>query len=99
MSGMLDSSEEDMGSFDRPALISITKLKDALPQLVGKRISAVVIAARPKAQSQLYLIFDDDSHYEFYGIDSMSGARAVDPGGLVHVRHVVRDAETVSVVT
>ena len=45
---------------------------------------------------QLFLVFADDSHYEFYSHGHLSGARCVDRGGLEHVRRATREAKALT---
>lgn len=50
-------------------------MKNGAAEIVGKTITGVIIkqakGARDTPQSQLYLLFDDNSYYEFY---SFSGS-------------------------
>ena len=45
-------------------------MKSGAAEIIGKTVIGVIIKQAKKAnsvpQSQLYLIFDDNSHYEFY---------------------------------
>lgn len=56
-------------------------MKDGLKEIIGREISAVVVAAnREQPHNQVVLIFADGSYFEFYGDFSCAGG--VDPGGL-----------------
>jgi len=52
-------------------------MKNGAAEIVGKTITGVIIkqakGVRDRPQSQLYLLFDDNSYYEFYSFsDSIS---------------------------
>jgi hypothetical protein len=70
----------------------VKKLTSALPAIIGKTIAHVVMAGHTDGRSQLFLIFTDDTHYEFYAVDTLSGARGVDRGGLAAIRIATSDA-------
>jgi hypothetical protein len=59
-----------------------------IKEVIGKRITAVVVAESPRLpQRQVFLIFADDTYFEFYGTDcGFSWTEGVDPGGLEKVR-------------
>jgi len=60
-------------------------MKDAVRQIVGRRISAVVVAQKERGQpsDQVFLVFEDGNYYEFYG--SFTSTGGVDPGGVEKV--------------
>jgi hypothetical protein len=58
-------------------------MKDGVTKIVGKTINGLVIAEG--SRRQVFLLFEDDTHFEFYG-DSFTGAGGIDPGGLEKVR-------------
>ena len=62
--------------------LRLNKLTAALPSIIGKTISDIVIMTNPSAEVHLFLVFSDGTHYEFYGMDDLNGARWVDPGGV-----------------
>ena len=63
------------------------KLKDVLPQLLGKRICGAVVKEGDRMpRMQVFLIFDDDTYYELYTDSTIYGAGGVDRGDLAHVR-------------
>ena len=63
------------------------KLKDGLPQLLGKRICGAVVKEGDRLpRMQVFLIFDDDTYYEIYTDSTIYGTGAVDRGGIEHVR-------------
>jgi len=49
-------------------------MKDGAAQIVGKTITGVIVKrakeAHEKPQGQLFLLFDDNTSYEFYSYDS-----------------------------
>lgn len=62
-------------------------MKEEASQIIGKRITAVVIKAaedrRSSPVSQVILVFDDGTHYEFYSPDGrIIPTGGVDKGGL-----------------
>lgn len=65
-------------------------MKTEAEQIVGRRISSVVIKAardrKSRPQSSLFLIFEDGTYYEFYAADdSIMPTGGVDKGGLCAV--------------
>lgn len=50
-------------------------MESKLTRILGKRIKAVVHAGctGPGPHNQLFLVFDDDTYYEFYGNDIEAG--------------------------
>lgn len=60
--------------------------KDAAKNIVGKRISSVVMKQGNRPQAQLFLIFDDGTYFEFYSDGGIYGAGGIDRGGLDEVR-------------
>jgi hypothetical protein len=63
-------------------------MKDGAIEILGKTIRAVVIKeAEDSPRSQLFLVFEDGTHFEFYcSRDTIHPAGGVDPGGLDAVR-------------
>lgn len=66
------------------------RVKDEVEKIIGRRISGVVIKHnndnRAELSSQLFLLFDDNTYYEFYTNDSPIGTTGgVDQGGLKEV--------------
>ena len=63
------------------------KLKDVLPQLLGKRICGAVVKEGDRMpRMQVFLIFDDDTYYELYTDSAIYGTAGVDTGGIDEVR-------------
>jgi hypothetical protein len=56
-------------------------VKDGFKDIVGKRISDVIVAHNKlrEPKDQVFLVFDDDTHYELYG--SFTSAGGTDRGG------------------
>lgn len=62
---------------------------EALKGIVGKRILEVVaVEHRDPPQNQVFLIFDDGTHYELYGAD-IQPSKNIRDGGLDVVRAYV----------
>jgi len=59
----------------------------AIRKLVGKRISGIVVAKHDDEppKYQVFLTFDDGTHYELYG-DEINGCNDIDRGGSKEVR-------------
>ena len=63
------------------------KLKDVLPQLLGKQICGAVVKEGDRMpRMQVFLVFDDDTYYEMYTDSTMFGTGGVDDGDIEHVR-------------
>lgn len=72
------------------------KLLDVAPQLLGKRIAGVVVKERSgPPRFQLFLVFDDDTYYELYSNESVSGAGGIDRGGVAEVLNYMSDSRVV----
>jgi hypothetical protein len=62
-------------------------MKSGVKDIVGKRIIGVVVKSLERgnaANDQVFLIFDDNTYFEFYG--DFSCTSAVDRGGIDEVR-------------
>ena len=64
-------------------------MKGAFEQLLGKTISAVYCRENESTPNgQVFLIFDDDTHFELYSPTVLHGAGGIDSGGLEKVRNL-----------
>lgn len=72
-------------------------MKDGVKQIVGKQISAVVVAASKRApKSQMFLVFSDRTYLEIWG-DTFTAAGGLDPGGTPEViRQTVESNDTIT---
>ena len=61
--------------------------------LIGKTIKDVIIVNRNEGtpHSQVFILFDDNTHYEFYG-DDIHPSGGVDEGGRNEILNYVRDS-------
>ena len=72
------------------------KLKEALPQLLGKRICGAVVKEGDRMpRMQVFLIFDDDTYYEFYTDSTIFGTAGIDRGDIEHVRQYIPEQKIV----
>jgi hypothetical protein len=72
------------------------KLKDVLPQLLGKRICGAVVKEGDRMpRMQVFLLFDDGTYYELYTDSTIFGAGGVDQGDLEHVRRYMPEQRLV----
>ncbi len=63
------------------------RVKGAFEKLIGKRIKGVVVKeSSDLPRAQVFLLFSDDTFFEFYG-ETISGCNTVDHGGLETVRN------------
>jgi hypothetical protein len=62
-----------------------TEIIPVLAGLVGKTIREVVLKDGTGPLAQLFLVFDDGTHYEFYSDGSISGSGYIEPGGFEKV--------------
>ncbi len=67
----------------------------ALGQIVGKRITGVVVKKGEAPAWQLHLVFDDDTCYEFWGDGYLGNAGGLDRGGLAEARHYLHKSHTI----
>ena len=72
----------------------------AVRTIVGKTISGVIIKECKKKdpRAQVFLLFDDDTYFEFYsGGDSpgISCANGIDKGGVRKVRNYIPEGPTI----
>jgi hypothetical protein len=60
-------------------------MKSQIREILGKKISGVVVKeGEDEPKTQIFLLFSDGTHYEFYGI--IHGTGGVDRGGIKEVR-------------
>ena len=65
-------------------------MRDGIQQTLGKRIQAILVTEAPVSpRQQVFLIFDDDTHFEFYADGGLTWTAAVDPRGVDKVRSYV----------
>lgn len=58
-----------------------------MASIVGRRIKGVVVKERRREpHSQVFLIFDDGTYYEFYSSSMINGTSDVSEGGVEQVR-------------
>ncbi len=63
------------------------KARGAFEKMIGKRIKGVVVKESSDVpQAQVFLLFADDTYFEFYG-NSISGCNDIDHGGLETVKN------------
>jgi hypothetical protein len=62
-------------------------------KMIGKTIKDVIVVNRAglNPHSQVFLLFDDDTHYEFYG-DNILVSGAIYEGGKSEVLNYIRDS-------
>ncbi|MCA1792737.1 MAG: hypothetical protein LC660_02500 [Desulfobacteraceae bacterium] len=65
-------------------------MKDGVKAIVGKTISSVVVGCNQKdPQNQVFLVFDDGTHFEFWG-PNFSCAGGVDIGDQTKVINYIK---------
>lgn len=70
-------------------------VRNALGEIVGKRITAVVVKKGGGSGWQLHLVFDDDTCYEIYRDGHLGTAGGLDRGGLEEARRYGRDGDEI----
>ena len=73
-------------------------MKDAIKGIVGEKIKGVVVKKSDGVndpKSQVFLLFDDDSYYEFYSVAKILGAGGIDKGGIGAIRGYMPDNEII----
>jgi len=70
-------------------------VRNALGEIVGKRITAVVVKKRGGSGRQVHLEFDDDTCYEIYGDGGLGTAGGLDRGGLEEARRYGRGGDEI----
>ena len=70
-------------------------IRDGIRGIVGKRIEAVVAKSGSKPDWQVFLVFDDGTYYELYGVGTVIGCHALDRGGLSQVRGYCSDSHPI----
>lgn len=69
-------------------------MKNAVQEIVGRRISGVIVKAGSRSPlSQVFLLFDDGMYYEFYADDCIHGTGGVDRGEYEEVLRYLRGPE------
>ncbi len=77
--------------------MALEKMRNALPKIVGKTVRGVVVkralkGARPAWQ--VFLIFTDDTHLEFYGTE-FTTCSDIDPQGADWVRRYMASSHEI----
>jgi len=54
----------------------------ALRRLIGKTVAHVIVKEGSGPSTQLFLVFSDDTYYEFFTDGVLDGASAIDIGDL-----------------
>jgi hypothetical protein len=67
-------------------------VRKAFGQVVGKRISAIVVKEGPKEMWKVFLVFDDETSYELWGAGYFGTATCIDQEGIEAARRYCRDA-------
>lgn len=60
----------------------LRKLQGALPPLIGRTITRIIVRQHDRGRTQLFLFFADGTHYEFYMGTPLCGIRQLDIGGI-----------------
>lgn len=62
-------------------------------KLIGKTIKDVIVVNRVEGtpRCQVFILFDDNTHYEFYG-DTILPSGGVDKGGKNEILNYIRDS-------
>jgi hypothetical protein len=73
----------------KPSEWCSSALKPQIKEIVGKRIMAVVVKENPRLSPprQVFLIFDDETNFEFYSNSEVTWTSGVRPGGIDWVRN------------
>ena len=63
-------------------------MKSAIKRIVGKTIKGVFVKERHTGnpKSQVFFVFDDDTHYELYSDSTIKGIGGIDSGGMDFLR-------------
>ncbi len=61
--------------------VHLSKVTAALPSIIGKTISDVVIMTN-RGKVFLFLVFADGTHFEFYDMEGLNTGRWTAPGGV-----------------
>ena len=57
------------------------RIKSVLPRLKGKTIAHAIIKEGTSPRAQLFLVFTDNTYYEFYSESPINGSSDIDVGG------------------
>lgn len=70
-------------------------MNEMIKKIVGKRIHGVVVKEGHGPASQVFLVFDDDTHYELYAETEIHGIKGIDTGGMDTVRAYMAPRNTI----
>lgn len=69
-------------------------MKSGIENILGKTITKVIVSEKKEvSHRQVFLIFSDDTYFEFYG-KNFSGASNIDLGGIEDVKQFVEKMGT-----
>ena len=61
-------------------------IKKTVKDLLGKTISGVVVKRGRDPEGQIYLVFDDNTYYEFWSQGEIHSTGRIEPGGMAEVK-------------
>jgi len=72
-------------------------MKDGITEILGKTITGLVVKERAGVpRSQVFLVFSDNTHFEFYcGNSVIHGTGGIWPGGINEIRAYMSETSTI----
>ena len=65
-------------------------MKPEIKDIAGKMIKGIVVKKSDRnPKSQVFLLFNDNTYYEFYSTEKINGADGVDHGGMDAVKNYI----------
>lgn len=70
-------------------------MKASIRSLIGKTITGVIVKQGGPVKQQIFLLFSDDTYFEFYSSERMSYSGTLSVGDASAVREYMADAQKI----
>jgi hypothetical protein len=74
--------------------MNFAKLATGLSGVIGKTIARIFLVKHRTGCEQMYVVFTDGTHYEFFGVENMTGGRKVNARGSKDIRESLERSNT-----
>lgn len=72
-------------------------MKSSIRSLIGKNITGVIVKQGGPVRQQVFLVFSDNTYFEFYSSDRMGYSGSLTAGDAQDVREYMGDAQTIMI--
>lgn len=72
-------------------------MKSSIRSLIGKTITGVIVKQGGPVKQQVFLVFSDDTYFEFYSSERMGYSGSLAAGDARDVREYMADAQKIMI--